>query len=89
MRRQAIWPCRGRGGAAYALGMCVAYPGQILQIADEMAVVETEQRRRRASLLLVPEAAVGDWVIVSAGTVLQILDPDEASEIRALLDSAQ
>ena len=69
--------------------MCVAYPGQILQIAEDMAVVETEQRRRRASLLLVPEAAVGDWVIVSAGTVLQILDPDEASEIRALLDSAQ
>ncbi len=69
--------------------MCVAYPGQILQIADDMAVVETEQRRRRASLLLVPEAAVGDWVIVSAGTVLQILDPDEASEIRALLDLAQ
>ena len=69
--------------------MCVAYPGQILQIADDMAVVETEQRRRRASLLLVPEAAVGDWVIVSSGTVLQILDPDEASEIRALLDSAQ
>ena len=69
--------------------MCVAYPGQILQIADDMAVVETEQRRRRASLLLVPEAAIGDWVIVSAGTVLQILDPDEASEIRALLDLAQ
>jgi hydrogenase expression/formation protein HypC len=69
--------------------MCVAYPGQVLQITDDMAVVETEQRRRRASLLLVPEAVVGDWVIVSAGTVLQILDPDEASEIRALLDSAK
>lgn len=69
--------------------MCVAYPGQVLQIADEMAVVETDHRQRRASLMFVPEVVVGDWVIVSAGTVLQILDPDEASEIRALLDSAK
>jgi hydrogenase expression/formation protein HypC len=54
-----------------------------------MAVVEIEHRRRRASLLLVPEAAVGDWVIVSAGTVLQIVDPDEATEILAMLNDAQ
>jgi hydrogenase expression/formation protein HypC len=67
--------------------MCVAYPGQVLQITDDMAVVETDYRQRRASLMLVPEAVVGDWVIVSAGTVLQILDPNEAAEIRALLDA--
>jgi hydrogenase expression/formation protein HypC len=69
--------------------MCVTYPGQVLEVADEMAVVEIEHRRRRASLLLVPEVAVGDWVIVSAGTVLQIVDPDEATEILALLNEAQ
>ena len=69
--------------------MCVAYPGQVLQITDEMAIVETDHRQRRASLVLVPEVAVGDWVIVSSGTVLEILDPAEAMEIRALLDAAQ
>ena len=68
--------------------MCIAYPGQVLEIADGMALVETDQRRRRASLLLVPETAVGDWVVVSAGTVLRVLDPEEAAEIRTMLDEA-
>lgn len=68
--------------------MCIAYPGQVLEISDGTALVETDQRQRRASLLLVPETAVGDWVVVSAGTVLRILDPDEAAEIRELLDEA-
>jgi hydrogenase expression/formation protein HypC len=69
--------------------MCVTYPGQVLEVADDMAVVDIDHRRRRASLLLVPEVAVGDWVIVSAGTVLEIVDPDEASQILAMLDEAQ
>jgi hydrogenase expression/formation protein HypC len=68
--------------------MCIAYPGQVLEIADGTALVETDQRQRRASLLLVPETAVGDWVVVSAGTVLRVLDPVEAAEIRDLLDEA-
>jgi hydrogenase expression/formation protein HypC len=68
--------------------MCIAYPGQVLEIADGTALVETDQRRRRASLLLVPETAVGDWVVVSAGTVLRVLDPEEASQIRTMLDEA-
>jgi hydrogenase expression/formation protein HypC len=68
--------------------MCIAYPGQVLEISDGTALVETDQRQRRASLLLVPETAVGDWVVVSAGTVLRVLDPDEAAEIRELLDEA-
>ena len=68
--------------------MCIAYPGQVLEIADGTALVETDQRRRRASLLLVPETVLGDWVVVSAGTVLRVLDPEEAEEIRAMLDEA-
>jgi hydrogenase expression/formation protein HypC len=68
--------------------MCIAYPGQVLEIDNGMALVETDQRRRRASLLLVPETAVGDWVVVSAGTVLRVLEPEEATEIRTMLDEA-
>jgi hydrogenase expression/formation protein HypC len=69
--------------------MCIAYPGRVIEIDSSGALVETEQRRRRASLLLVPETAVGDWVVVSAGTVLRILDPGEANEIRQMLDTAR
>jgi len=69
--------------------MCVTYPAQVLEVADEMALVEIDRRQRRASLMLVPEVAVGDWVIVAAGTVLEIVDPDEATEILAMLNEAQ
>ena len=69
--------------------MCVAYPALVLEVADEMALVEIDRRQRRASLMLVPEVVVGDWVIVAAGTVLEIVDPDEATEILAMLNEAQ
>jgi len=69
--------------------MCVTYPGQVLEVADDMAVVEIEHGPRRASLLLVPEVVVGDWVIVAAGTVLEIIDADEATEILAMLNEAR
>ncbi len=68
--------------------MCVTYPGRVLEIASDMAVVETEGRRLRASTLLVPHLSVGDWVVVAAGTVLEVLDPEEASEILSLLQKA-
>jgi len=69
--------------------MCLAYPGRVLEVSGEMALVETDQRRRRASLALVPEVVVGDWVIVSAGTVLEIVESTEALEILALLNQLQ
>ena len=74
---------------AYPRAMCMTYPGQVLEVADGMALVEIDRRRRRASLVLTPEVAVGDWVIVAAGTVLEVVDPDEATEIVAMLDQAR
>ena len=68
--------------------MCVTYPGQVLEVSDGMALVDIDHQRRRASLVIVPEVAVGDWVIVGAGTVLEIVDPTEAAEILAILDGA-
>jgi hydrogenase expression/formation protein HypC len=69
--------------------MCVTIPGQVLEVTDGMAVVDIDRSRRRASLLLVPEVAVGDWVIVAAGTVLQIVDTEEVTEILAMLARSQ
>jgi hydrogenase assembly chaperone HypC/HupF len=68
--------------------MCVTYPGQVLEVAGGSALVDTRGRRLRASTILVPETSVGDWVVVAAGAVLQIIDADEAQAIRELLDRA-
>jgi hydrogenase expression/formation protein HypC len=69
--------------------MCLTYPGQVLEVAGSMALVDIDHRQRRASLVLVPEVTVGDWVIVGAGIVLEVLDPSEAREMLSLLDQAQ
>jgi hydrogenase maturation factor len=38
--------------------------------------------------LYLPDIAVGDWVTVAAGTIVQRLEPDEAAEIRNLVMTA-
>jgi hydrogenase expression/formation protein HypC len=69
--------------------VCIAYPGRVVALEADRAIVETDGRRRVASLLLVPDVAVGDAVTVAAGTIVARLDPSEAAEIRRLLDAAQ
>lgn len=68
--------------------MCLTMPGQVLAVDASGATIESDGRRRRASTLLHPDVAVGDWVIVAAGTVVRHLTPAEAMEIRdALLEA--
>ena len=68
--------------------MCLAQPGRVLAIEPDHALVDLGGRIRRASLVRMPEVAVGDWALVAAGSVLRRLDPAEAAEIRELLRTA-
>jgi hydrogenase maturation protease len=68
--------------------MCLSYPAQVLSVDSSGAVVRGEHRDYRASTLLVPDVAPGDYVIVGAGTILERLEPDEAAEIRAVIRDA-
>ena len=45
-------------------------------------------REGRASTLVVPDVAVGDWVIVALGTILERIDEEEAQQIAAAVDEA-
>jgi hydrogenase expression/formation protein HypC len=69
--------------------MCLAIPSRIVEIDNAMAVIDVEGVRRQASLLLVEDAQVGDYVIVHAGFALRKLDPESAREsIRLLREAA-
>ena len=68
--------------------MCIDDPGRVVAIDALGAIVETTARRRRASTLLVPDVAVGDWVTIAAGTIVDRLTDAEAAEIRLILDRA-
>ncbi len=68
--------------------MCVTSPGRVRSADGEWAVVDLDGVERRASLALVPDAAVGDWVLVAAGLVLEVLADDDVRELRQMLDGA-
>ena len=68
--------------------MCLAIPGQVVEILDEhRAMVDYGGTRREANILYV-DAKVGDWVVVHAGFALQVLDEEEARETLDLWDEA-
>jgi hydrogenase assembly chaperone HypC/HupF len=68
--------------------MCIDDPGRVIALDELGAIVETPAHRRRASTLFLPDVAVGDWVTVAAGTIVDRLTVEEAAEIREILDRA-
>lgn len=70
--------------------MCLAIPSKIVEINDQMGVIDVAGVRREASLLLLEDPRVGDWVIVHAGFAIQKIDEAVAQEsLRYLREAAQ
>jgi hydrogenase expression/formation protein HypC len=68
--------------------MCLAIPGQVLDITDDrlrMATVSFGGVTKAVSLMLVPEAEVGDYVIVHVGFAISRLDEETALRSLELL----
>jgi hydrogenase expression/formation protein HypC len=70
--------------------MCLAVPGQLLSIEGDEPL--TRQGRvafagivKQASLAYVPEAKLGDYVLVHAGFAITVLDEAEAVKTLAYL----
>ena len=68
--------------------MCLAIPSRITKIQNNMATIDVEGVQREASLLLLEDARVGDYVIVHAGFAIQKLDEAAAQETLDLLRQA-
>ena len=68
--------------------MCLAIPSRITKIENNMATIDVDGVQREASLLLLEDARVGDYVIVHAGFAIQILDESAAQETLDLLREA-
>jgi hydrogenase expression/formation protein HypC len=65
--------------------MCLAIPARVVELlAAGQAVVDLAGVRKSISLALVPEAGVGDYVIVHVGHAIGRLDADEAERTLAL-----
>jgi len=67
--------------------MCLAIPGKIVRVNNGIAEVDLAGAVRKISLQLVPDAEVGDYVLVHAGFAIQVIDEDEAAETLELLET--
>ena len=68
--------------------MCLAIPSKIIKIENNMATIDVEGVQREASLMLLEDARIGDYVIVHAGFAIQKLDEAAARETLDLLREA-
>ena len=65
--------------------MCLAVPGRVTSVADEgglkMARVDFGGVVRKACLSYLPEADVGDYVLVHVGFAISRVDEEEAQKV--------
>lgn len=66
--------------------MCLAVPAQLISCDDMEAEADLHGNRVRISTHLVPEAKVGDWVLIHAGFAIQLLDQESVEETWAILE---
>ena len=69
--------------------MCLAIPSKVTHIENGMATIDVDGVQRSASLMLMDDVSIGDYVIVHAGFAIQKLDEAAAAEsIRLLREAA-
>lgn len=68
--------------------MCLAIPSKIIQLDNDMATIDVDGVQRQASLLLLENAVVGEYVIVHAGFAIHKIDEATALETLQFLKEA-
>ena len=66
--------------------MCLAVPAQLTAQHGDEAVADLHGNRVRINTILVPEAGVGDWVLIHAGFAIQRLDAEAAARTWSVLE---
>ena len=65
--------------------MCLAIPGKIQQIDGQTATIDFDGVIREASLAVLPNAKIGDYVLVHAGFAIETMSNDEAEKTLSIL----
>ena len=78
--------CRRCGHSVGLEAMCLAVPGKITSISGDeplsrMGKIDFGGILKEASLAYVPEARVGDYVIVHVGFAISRVDEEEAKQV--------
>jgi len=65
--------------------MCLAIPARIVELEGDRAVVDAMGNRWRARTTLLPEAKLGNLVLIHAGFAISLVDEEEAKKTWELL----
>ncbi|MBW1642433.1 MAG: HypC/HybG/HupF family hydrogenase formation chaperone [Deltaproteobacteria bacterium] len=68
--------------------MCLAIPSKIVEINNNIGTLDVDGVKRKASLLLLEDPKIGEYVIVHAGFALHKIDESAAMETLKLLREA-
>ena len=66
--------------------MCLSIPGKLIEITEELdkifriGKVDFDGIKKEVNLAMVPEAKIGDYVLVHVGAAISIIDEEEARE---------
>ncbi len=66
--------------------MCIGVPGMIVEIVETKGVVQSRGIQQRVNLTLVPEAKIGDFVLIHAGVAIELINQQEANATLELLE---
>jgi len=66
--------------------MCLAVPVKVVSIEGSEAEVEIGGVKRRVSIMLTPEAEVGDYVLLHTGYAINVINEAEAQETLKILE---
>ena len=66
--------------------MCLAIPAKIVELDGDKAVVDAMGNRWRVKTTLLPEAKLGDLVLIHAGFAISLVDEEEAKETWRLIE---
>ena len=69
--------------------MCIGIPMQVIVTQGLSALCERRGQRETISLLLVGEAAPGQWLLTALGTAREFLDEEQAARINSGLDALE
>jgi len=65
--------------------MCLAVPVQIVETDGDIAVVEIGGVRRKSNVSFIPDAKVGDFVLLHAGFAIQKWSDDDVREYNEIM----
>lgn len=68
--------------------MCLAVPGRVehIDIEAQKAQIDYSGLKKQASTMLCPQTKAGDYVLVHAGFIIQVLEQEYGEELTRLTE---